>query len=64
MEGELQNVMERLEEEGATEELRSKRTQVISGLWEGYKKEESKWLQKSRVRWLKRGIKTNHVSIS
>lgn len=48
-------VMERLEVDGHSEELKTKRCQVLNGLWEGYKSEEVKWRQKSRVTWLKEG---------
>lgn len=57
LEEELQVIMERLELDGDSEELKIKRCQIISGLWDGYKAEESKWLQKSRVRWFKEGDK-------
>ncbi|XP_057444096.1 uncharacterized protein LOC130736273 [Lotus japonicus] len=57
LESELQSVMESLESEGMSDELRGKRSQILSGLWEGYRIEESKWRQKSRLRWLKKGDK-------
>lgn len=57
LEAELQEVMGMLELEGASEELLSQRRAVLSGLWDGYKAEESKWQQKARVKWLQSGDK-------
>lgn len=55
LEEELQCIMSRMENEGANEQLRKNRLEVLNKLWRLYKIEESKWIQKSRNRWLKEG---------
>lgn len=55
LENNLQELMSRMEKEGATEDLRKERLQVTNNLWKEYRTKELMWLQKSRIRWLREG---------
>lgn len=55
-------MMGRMEREGASEDMRKNRLNNINNLWKLYISEESKWLQKARVRWLKEGDKIQSSS--
>lgn len=46
-----------MEQDGADEESRKLRLEVLNNLWKEYRLEERMWLQKSRVRWLREGDK-------
>ncbi|XP_057419403.1 uncharacterized protein LOC130713636 [Lotus japonicus] len=60
LEEKLHDTMSRMEREGVSDELRRGRLAILNHLWAEYRKEESKWLQKSRLRWLKLGDKNSH----
>lgn len=54
LEEKVNKLMERMEAEGASDELRK---ELMGALWREYRIEERNWLQKSRVCWLKEGDK-------
>lgn len=49
-----------MENEGAFDDLRKDRLLILNNLWLEYRKEESMWIQKARVRWLNFGDKNSH----
>ncbi|XP_057425984.1 uncharacterized protein LOC130719378 [Lotus japonicus] len=55
IEADLQVTMDRLASEEPGIELRKNRLTILEGLWQEYRKEEYRWRQKARVRWLREG---------
>ncbi|XP_057432300.1 uncharacterized protein LOC130725057 [Lotus japonicus] len=55
LETELQVTMDRLSLEGADITLRQKRLCILDGLWQEFRKEETRWRQKARVKWIREG---------
>lgn len=55
LEVQLHEIVSKMDIEGASEVLRIERLQLLNNLWKEYRKEESMWVQKARVRWLNFG---------
>lgn len=49
LEGELHEVVTRMERDGVSDDLRKNRLQILNHLWKEYRLEERMWLQKARV---------------
>lgn len=47
MEDNLHDLISRMEREGASNELRTNRLQLLNNLWKEYRKEECMWVQKA-----------------
>lgn len=52
LEKKVNDLMAQMEREGVTVELRRERMMALNDLWKEYRKEESLWLHKSRMKWL------------
>ncbi|XP_057452783.1 uncharacterized protein LOC130744629 [Lotus japonicus] len=55
LEQKVHDLMVIMERDGVTEELRKERLMTLNDLWKEYRLEESMWLQKSRMKWVKEG---------
>ncbi|XP_057425669.1 uncharacterized protein LOC130719035 [Lotus japonicus] len=55
LEESLNDIMQRMENEGVSENLRRDRLVILEDLWKEYRVEERTWLAKSRLRWMKEG---------
>lgn len=53
LEDQLQVVVNRMESEGVDTQLRKDRLEVLNQLWKEYRVQESRMLQKSRIRWIR-----------
>lgn len=49
-----------MESEGVGADLRKERLDILNQLWQAYRAEESRWLQKTRIRWLKVGDRNSN----
>lgn len=53
LEDNLHEVQRRMEGERVSDFLRTDRLTILNQLWKEYRAEESQWLQKSRVKWIR-----------